>query len=302
MADETPAAPVAEDQTATDPRLEQAQAAPVEAAEAAPEPAEGAEAAPVAEAAPEPAETPPEGEKKPKKSVEEALKGRVGHLTKTLNTKDAELVEERRLRQAAETLLAAGRRPEGEADAPPASAQAHITDPAQGRTYTQAEFEEQVHQTAAAAAFNKAADDMYDAGVAKYPDFKDAMDTLRAVGILGKDSPVAVNLLDAAMATDNGAAVMHHLGNDIDEATRIANLPPIRMAAELTKLATKLGVPKQTPISSAPAPIRGVNGSASPTVDLERAAADGGNDMSAYAAARTKQVPRWSRPRGERTN
>lgn len=291
MADETPAAPVAEDQTATDPRLEQAQAAPVEAEEAPPEPVEAAKAPLVEEAALEVPETPVEGEKKAKKSVEEALKGRVGHLTKTLSTKDAELADTQRRLQAAEALLASSGNQQPPVDG--AVAETPPAAPQNGqRTYTQAEFDEQVRQRAVADTFNRSADAMYDAGKAKFDDWKDSVDTLNAVGIM---SPV---FLEAAMATDDGAAVVHHLGTDIDEASRIAALPPVKMAAELAKLAIKLSGPTKVAVSGAPAPIRPVTGAVNPQVDVVKLA--NSDDMSAYVAERAKQGSPWAQARSRR--
>lgn len=297
MADEIDDAAVAAavaEQRATDPRLEQQQAAP----EPAPEPiveADPPPAAPEAQGDETPPETPPAAEKKAKKSPVEVLTGRVGHLTKQLGAKDGEIEAARARADAAEALLAAQGRtaaPEG-GDAVPAAPAASPQAQPGARAYTQAEFDAAVAARAEATAFNRAADAMYNAGAEKFPDWKESVELLNAAGLMNKD------VLDAAMATDAGSEVIHHLGTDIEEAQRIAALPPIRMAAELTKLAGKLAAPKQTPISNASAPIRPVSGAVSPNVDLVNAAG-GGNDMSAYAAVRAKQGARWAQPRGRR--
>lgn len=299
MADEQTAASVAEDQRATDPRLEQQQIDPP--ASATEEPAAASAAAAAADGDAETPETPAEGVAdppvKPKKTAEDVLKGRVGHLTKTLSGKDQEIADFRARLEAAEALLAAGRASSASGtETPPAASPAVPTvNPTTGRTFTEAEFTAAVAQQAAAETFNRQANAMYEDGATKFTDWKDSVESLNATGIM---SP---QFLDAAMATDDGAAVIHHLGSDLAEAERVAALPPIRMAAELTKLAARLSAPKSARVSDAPAPIKPVNGAVSPTTDLQKAA-DTGNDNSAYAAARAKQGAFWAQPRGKRAN
>lgn len=216
---------------------------------------------------------------KPKKTAEEVLKGRVGHLTKTLSTKDQELEDYRTRLAAAEALLSAN--PSGET--PP------VVPATKTPTYTPADFEAAVTAKAEAQEFNRRADDLYNSGAEKFSDWKDAVDGLVVSGFMDK------NLLDAAMAVEDGTAVLHYLGTNLDEAERIGALSPIRKAAEMAKLSTTLTAPKIVPVSAAPAPIRPVSGSPSPSIDLQRIADT--NDMSEYAAARAKQGSRWARGR-----
>ena len=230
---------------------------------------------------------------KPKKTAEEVLKGRVGHLTKTLSAKDEALAAAEARALAAETLLASAGRvvanPDGTA---PEVAPAPVVTPSGQKTYSQADFETAVAARAEVEAFNKQADVMYNTGAEKFPDWKDAVDTLVVSGFMNKD------LLDAAMAVDDGATVVHYLGTNLDEAERINSLSPIRKTAEIVKLATSLNTPRHVPVSGAPTPIRPVNGSPSPAVDLQRVADN--DDMSAYVAARAKTGSRWAQPRGQR--
>ncbi len=222
----------------------------------------------------------PEPAKPPKKTAEDVLKGRVGHLTKTLSTKDLEIEDYKSKLAAAQALLQANGTPSGD---PPVVVSAPPT------TYTQADFDTAVAARAEAQEFNRRADDMYNTGAAKYQDWKDAVDTLVASGFMNKD------LLDAAMAVEDGTSVIHYLGTNLDEAERIGQLTPIRKAAEMAKLSTTLNAPRSIPVSSAPAPIRPVTGSPSPQVDLHRTADEG--DMSAWVAARAKQGSRWAQGR-----
>lgn len=257
-------------QRATDPRLEQQVAEP-----AAETPVEVVESENT-----EPEEVVPEPVVKPRKTAEEVLKGRVGHLTKTLSAKDEALLKAEARASAAETLLAASA---SQASDPPVLS-------ANGNTqYTQAEFEAAVTARAEVKEFDRKADEMYNTGADKFQDWKEAIDTLVVSGFMNKD------LVDSAMAIEDGPVVLHYLGTNLDEAERINALPPIRKAAEMAKLSNSLNATKITPVSSAPAPIKPVTGSPNPTVDLQRLSDDG--DMAAYIAARAKQGSRWAQGR-----
>jgi len=261
------------DQRATDPRLEVPASEPVVATpEPVLEPATDEESTeePVVPAAEIP---------KPKKTAEEVLKGRVGHLTKTLSAKDEAIAAAIARADAAEALLAASRAPEGQ-DAP-----APVTKPVPG-TFTQADFDAAVKAQAEVQEFNRNADAMYNKGAEKFTDWKDAVDTLVVSGFMNKD------LIDAAMAVDDGPAVLHHLGTNLDEAERISSLPPIQKAAAMAKLSGTLAAPRTVPVSNAPAPIKPVTGAANPAIDLQRISDEG--DMSSYIAARAKQGSRWA--------
>lgn len=214
---------------------------------------------------------------KPKKTAEEVLKGRVGHLTKTLSAKDEAIAAAIARADAAEALLAAASNTEVPAPAKPSN------------VYTQEDFDKAVAVRAEVQEFNRKADDMYNQGASKFNDWKDTVGTLVVSGFMNKD------LLDAAMAVEDGPTVLHHLGTNLDEAERINALPPIQKAAAIAKLSYSLNTPKVIPVSSAPAPIKPVTGSPNPSVDLQRIADEG--DMSSYAAARLKQGSRWANGR-----
>lgn len=274
---------------ATDPRLDQAPAEPVVdqvvepivADEHVSDNEDASEIAPVVE----------EPIKPPKKTAEEVLKGRVGHLTKTLSNKDQafaakeqELSDYKSRLAAAEALLNSS----GQTVTPPTVplvANGHTT-------YSKDDFDAAVAAQAEVQEFNRKADEMYSQGATKFTDWKDSVETLVAAGFMNKD------LIDAAMAVEDGTAVLHHLGLNLDEAERINALTPIRKAAEMAKLSNVLATPKNTPVSSAPTPIRPVSGSPSPQVDLQRVADT--DDMKAYVAARAKTGARWAVAGGTR--
>lgn len=266
------------DQRATDPRLAVPEEPVVEI------PTGDAPTEPAVDETVDPAPTELEPTQKVKKTAEDVLKGRVGHLTKTLSAKDEALAAANARAEAAEALLAANNRAASPAptDAPLPAANGNIQ-------YTQADFDAAVTARAEVQEFNRKADEMYTSGAAKFTDWKDAVDTLVVSGFMNKD------LIDSAMAVEDGTTVLHYLGTNLDEAERINALPPIRKAAEMAKLSSTLSKPKVIPVSSAPTPIKPIIGSPNPAIDLQRLSDDG--DMSAYIAARAKQGSRWANGR-----
>lgn len=218
--------------------------------------------------APEPADEPqdapeaPQPEERAQKSPVSQLKGRIGHLTKTLHAKDAELEAERAEKAKLDAQIKAYQA------MIEANGAEHPAGSPQERRDAPQNFDEAVNARAAEIAAKKAFDDacnaVYNTGHQKHgQDFVEAIDNLNAAGLTQQ------SLVEAALATDAAPEVLFHLGQDLDEAARIAQLPPIRMAAELTKLASRLTAPApKPPVSQAPAPITPIGGSASPSLDI----------------------------------
>lgn len=256
------------------------EAVEVEAPPEAPEP--GEETAPAAgEAEPEPAA--------PKKSPVAQLQGRVGHLTKTLHEKDGTIAEQASQLAAYKALLEGTGKttPEGEA-APPAPAAAPTGQPLPGSAEFQALVKTEAQKVAAAQKFTADCNSIFEAGEKAHgEDFKEAVTNLNALGLMSEQ------VVEAAMATGSAADVLHFLGTDVDEAARITSLSPIHMAAELTKLAGKIGAREPPEISKTPAPIKPLGGAVNPEIDITSLAK--GDDMNAYAAARKRQGSRWAR-------
>lgn len=101
--------------------------------------------------------------------------------------------------------------------------------------------------------FNDKCNKVYAEGKTEFPDFDQAIGNLQMVGV-GKQ------FLELATDSDAAAKLLHHLGQDLDEASRIASLPPVQMARELTKLEYKLSQVTAKPVSKAPAPIKPIGG------------------------------------------
>lgn len=104
--------------------------------------------------------------------------------------------------------------------------------------------------------FNQACNKVYAQGKTEFQDFDQAVGNLQMVG-------VSRDFLEFTAASDAGAKLIHHLGKDLDEAARIAALPPVLMARELTRLELKLSQPTAKPVSKAPAPITPIAGGGS---------------------------------------
>lgn len=230
----------------------------------------------------------PEEARKPKSPVAQ-LQGRVGHLTKTIHQKDAENEELRRQNEAYQRLLTAqGRAPE---EAAPVQADA----PLPGTPEFERLVDERAAKKANEARFTADCNAIFDQGVQKHGDaFKEALTNLNVLGLMNEQ------VVDAALATGAAADVLNFLGSDVDEAARITALPPVRMAVELTKVATKLAEakPEQPQISRAPAPITPLSGQRTTVeADVYDKRLNSGDKVSPeYAARRAAMGATWARP------
>lgn len=129
------------------------------------------------------------------------------------------------------------------------------------QTSLQARVQEEARRLLAEQTFNEACNKVYAQGKSEFPDFDAALGNLQFVGL-------PWDFLEFTAASDAGAKLIHHLGKDLDEAARIASLPPVLRARELTKLELKLNQPaKPKPVSQAPAPITPIAGSSGGSKD-----------------------------------
>jgi hypothetical protein len=124
--------------------------------------------------------------------------------------------------------------------------------------------EARVAQRLAAHAFNARSNAVHAAGVQAFPDFEDRIDRLQQAGVLHPRDP---RFLAAVLETDAPHKVLHHLAGDPGAAVRMAALPPVKQAAELAKLALKVGQPGYRPVSRAPAPISPIGGASARRFD-----------------------------------
>ena len=99
-----------------------------------------------------------------------------------------------------------------------------------------------------------------------YPDYDE---------VVGKQpwdgGPAITDLMaEVIMAENNGPDIAYHLGKNVKESIRIANLSPIQQAIEIGKLAVELAgaTPRARKVTSAPNPIKPVgSGSTNPVHD-----------------------------------
>lgn len=124
---------------------------------------------------------------------------------------------------------------------------------------------ERAEQIATQKQFNAQCTEVANAGNKAYPDFRAKMQAMWD-GING--GYVAVPLVEAALEAGNAHAVLHWLGSNLDEAERIAALPPSRQGAAVAKIAAKIAAPKVT-ASKAPPPIKPIVGRGKAEPNLE---------------------------------
>ena len=165
-------------------------------------------------------------------------------------------------------------------------------------TYTQADVDARAREIADWNNYNRQANDLVGIGREKFGTWDESIDNLNGAGILSEPM-LQRQIVEAALATGAAPDVINHLGQNLDEALRISQLPPARMGVELATLAGKL-VKKAPAISSAPAPIGNatVHGSTQAPVDFAKLAA--GDDMAAYVEARKKAGDPWANARSRR--
>lgn len=112
-------------------------------------------------------------------------------------------------------------------------------------------------------AFNEACNAIYHAGVEQFGDFGERLALARSAEILSRP------LVEAATELGNAHEVLYNLMGDMDEAERIAQLSPVKMAVALAKYAEKKSAVVRK-VTAAPAPITPVSGHASPTKDPDK--------------------------------
>jgi hypothetical protein len=142
-----------------------------------------------------------------------------------------------------------------------------------------ASFQTAVEQAAsrklAEARFNEACNETYSKGASEFQDFDTTISNFRHLGGLPQD------VLELTTQIENGHKVLYTLGKDLDEAARVLSLPPAQRAFELAKLSLQPDKPR--PISSAPKPIKPIDGSHTPVVDLANAS------MEEFVRVRNKE-------------
>jgi hypothetical protein len=241
-------------------------------AEGTPTPSEPASGTPTPLPTPEP--TTPDPSAAP--VAPDAVQQRFNNLTaeKWAEKRRADAAEAR-ARLAEETLAELRRLEAAEPPAPAAPPRpAPSPDPPGTIRLTEAQLTERVKQEAAVNEYNRRVNDMVAEGRSKHKDFDEQVNKLKS--LTGNNVPEG--FVVAMMETGRGADVLHALGSDLQEVSRILELPPARQVVELTRFADKLVAPRTAPdagttttteVSRAPAPISARVGGGTASRELE---------------------------------
>ena len=145
--------------------------------------------------------------------------------------------------------------------------------------------EQRAAELATVKAYNDKANAIYQAGVKDFPDFETKLGGLRDLG------GITPQLVEAADEIGDAHKIIHYLARNLDEAEDIVKMPPHRMGAALSKIATKLAAPK--PQSKAPAAIRPVSGRTNGEQSIEDSVRGDGN-MGPIDVWMAKEDERWA--------
>ena len=139
----------------------------------------------------------------------------------------------------------------------------------QGQTAVQPSLDDQIEtrvtEKLAAKQFNDDCNATYSKGTKEFPDFNAVLNNFSEIGGLSQK----LDFLDAVNALDNGHAVLHHLGQNLDEASDLFSMKPARMAIELSKISGNLAKPVKKAVSKAPIPPEPMNGKAISTRSVD---------------------------------
>lgn len=111
-------------------------------------------------------------------------------------------------------------------------------------------------------------------------EFKSAMVTLQNLGAMDND-PAAIAFSEAVLESDTPHKVLHYLGMNPDEATRILSLTPRQQARAIGLIEAQLATAKTNPppVSKAPPPVKPVGSRSSAPTSLEHLPTD---DMETF--------------------
>lgn len=144
---------------------------------------------------------------------------------------------------------------------------------------------QEVHEQTAVEQFNAACNRTFEEGSKEFPDFIDARNTL--VETLGDELRSKPAFLEAITELPNGHKVFYELGKNPEEAERILQLSPIKMAIEIAKLSEKSAKPAPPKsVSKAPPPVKPSAGAVETGVRLD----DESTPMDVWAKTFLKDV------------
>lgn len=159
-----------------------------------------------------------------------------------------QLAELRAVGQSVPTVPAEGTAPVTPV-APPAKP-ATVVKPGITEAEIEALVTKKAEEVARVNAFNKACNDIADAGKTEFKDFDTAVNNFNLLG------GIPQVMLETLTELPNAHKVLRNIGMDPELAEKIIKLPPMKMAMELARLERDLDKPGAAkPISTAPKPI-----------------------------------------------
>jgi hypothetical protein len=167
-------------------------------------------------------------------------------------------------------------------------------DPATGQQFTPEQIDamisERANLVASQTAFNTRCNEAAGRGASKYPDWQVKLNGLtQLIDTTDARSLQQYNLfLEAALETGDTEAIIYKLGSDLNLASRVLGMSPMKMAMEVGRLASTEGGSQP---SKAPKPIRPV-GSTSPVMGAKPDDPERGAEMRIddWMNARNKQA------------
>lgn len=112
--------------------------------------------------------------------------------------------------------------------------------------------------------FNKACNDIADAGKGEFGDFDQKLRTFAMLG--GMPTP----LMETITEMPNAHKILYNLGSDPDLAERVLKMAPVKQALELARLENSLGKSPARQVSSAPPPVQPIDTGSRATDDPEK--------------------------------
>lgn len=131
---------------------------------------------------------------------------------------------------------------------------------------------EQAVALAAQMRFNEQCEATVANGRREFEDFDGRLNALRQVGGLDPNNPKWTNFVTAALETGEAHRILHELGGNLDEASRILDMTPLKMVAAMTKLTAGeggKGAGTGSGVTRAPKPFKPLKGAAAKEPSLE---------------------------------
>lgn len=139
-------------------------------------------------------------------------------------------------------------------------------------------------QTTEADRFNARCNEVAQQGAA-IPSFREAVNTLQHLGLMNPTG----DFMRSVVAMKAAPQVLDYLGRHTDLAMEIADLSPHQLAGRLADIASEVGKPK--PVSRAPAPVKPVQGTPTPSAQT---LADAKSDAEWLKIRREQRKARWN--------